>query len=74
LEDHLDHGILYCGNAEQRREYIRSSLYLSVEMAQKLGFPALGAALELAFRDTFSVELPAVIRTERNSSFLLTSN
>lgn len=74
LEDHLDHGILYCGNAEQRREYIRSSLYLSVEMAQKIGFPALGAALELAFRDTFSVELPAVIRTKRNSSFLLTSN
>ena len=73
LEDHLDHGILYCGNAAQRREYIRSSLSLSVEMAQKLGFPALAAALELAFRDTFSVELPAVIRTERNSSYLLTS-
>lgn len=71
LEDHLDHGVLYCGNAEQRREYIRSSLYLSVEMAHKLGFPTLAAALECNFRDTCSVEIPAAIRTSRSSSFLL---
>jgi (p)ppGpp synthase/HD superfamily hydrolase len=72
LEDHLDHGVLYCGNAEQRREYIRSSLYLSVEMACKLGFPTLAAALECNFRNTFLVELPAAVRTSRNSSYLLT--
>lgn len=73
LEDHLDLGILYCANAEPRREYIHSSLYLSIEMAHKLGFPALAAALECTFRDTFSVELPAAIRKGRNSSYLLTS-
>lgn len=73
LEDHLDHGVLYCGNAEQRREYIRSSLYLSVEMAHKLGFPNLAAALECNFRDTCSIEIPAAVRTSRNSSYLLTS-
>jgi len=71
LEDHLDYGVLYCGNAEQRREYIRSSLYLSVEIAHKLGFPSLAAALEYNFRDACSVEIPAAIRTSRNSSFLL---
>ena len=73
LEDHLDFGVLYCGNAEQRRDYIRSSLYLSVEMAHKLGFPALAAALECNFRDIFSVELPAAVRTSRNSSYLLST-
>ncbi len=71
LEDHLDLGILYCGNTEQRREYIRSSLYLSVEMAQKLGFPALAAALECAFRDALSVQLPISITRGRNSSYIL---
>jgi len=71
LEDHLDHGVLYCGNAQQRREYICSSLYLSVEIAHKLGFPSLASALEYNFRDTCSVEIPAAIRTSRNSSFLL---
>lgn len=74
LEDHLDHGVLYCGNAEQRRDYIRSSLYLSIEMAHKLGFPTLAAALECNFRDTCSIEIPAAVRTSRNSSYLLTSN
>ncbi|HBB31507.1 MAG TPA: hypothetical protein DDZ80_26330 [Cyanobacteria bacterium UBA8803] len=74
LEDHLDLGVLYCGNADYRREYIRSSLYMSVEMAQKLGFPSLAASLEGAFRDCLAAEIPSGVRGRgRNSSFLLKS-
>ncbi len=73
LEDHLDLGVLYCGNAEYRQEYIRSSLYLSIEMAQKLGFPTLAIDLDCAFREFLAVQLPTVMRRGRNASFLLTS-
>ncbi|HEY9847505.1 MAG TPA: HD domain-containing protein [Candidatus Caenarcaniphilales bacterium] len=71
LEDHLDLGILYCANAEQRRDYIRCSLYLSVGMAHRLGFPALAAALARAFQEAVSVQLPATTPSSRNSSFVL---
>lgn len=71
LEDHLDLGVLYCGNAKQRREYIRSSLFMCVEMATQLGFSSLATALECAFEECLLVELPAVIRGIKNSSFLL---
>jgi predicted HD phosphohydrolase len=68
-----DLGVLYCGNAEYRQEYIRSSLYLSIEMAQKLGFPTLAIALDCAFRECLAVQLPTVMRRGRNASFLLMS-
>lgn len=73
LEDHLDLGVLYCGNAQHRREYIRSSLFISVEIAKKLGFPSLATDLEGAFQECLLVELPTVIRGTSNSSFLLPS-
>lgn len=71
LEDHLDLGVLYCGNAKHRRAYIRSSLFISIEMANKLGFSSLATDLEGAFKECLSIELPTVIRAISNSSFLL---
>lgn len=73
LEDHLDFGVLYCGNAEHRREYIRSSLYLCVGMAHRLGFPALAAALARTFQSVVSAELPTPTGTGHDHSFLLTA-
>jgi (p)ppGpp synthase/HD superfamily hydrolase len=72
LEDHLDGGVLYCGNAEQRLEYICSSLYLSVEIAQRIHYPQLAAALEDAFRETITQQLPPVLTGQgRKSTYAL---
>jgi (p)ppGpp synthase/HD superfamily hydrolase len=73
LEDHLDLGVLYCGNAQHRREYIISSLFMSVEIAQKLGFPSLATDLECAFQECLLGEIPPVNCGQRNSSFLIHS-
>jgi (p)ppGpp synthase/HD superfamily hydrolase len=68
LEDHLDGGVLYCGNAEQRRQYICSSLYLSVAMAEQLNYPQLAATLENTFRETLTKQLPEVLMGQGRSS------
>lgn len=70
LEDHLDNGILYCGNGEARRDYIRSPLNQSVEMAQGLGLPELAAELDRAFRETLDAELPRVLATPHDYTFV----
>ena len=62
LEDHVDLGVLYCGNADGRRAAIRSWLGLSVDMARQLGEPVLAAELHRVFREVLSDELPAVLR------------
>ena len=69
LEDHLDYGVLYCGNGEKRREYIRSPLNQSVDMARSLGLTTLASELEEAFRETLSEELPAALRTPHDYTF-----
>ena len=71
LEDHLDLGVLYCADAGQRREYVRASLYLSVDMAQRLGFPELADALSQAFTETLSEDVPTTLRRRESSSFLV---
>ena len=70
LEDHLDYGVLYCGNGEKRREYIRSPLNQSVDMARSLGLTALARELEEAFSETLSEELPAALRTPHDYTFM----
>ncbi len=62
LEDHLDLGVLYCGNADTRRAAIRSWLGLSVDVARRLGHPALAAELNRAFDEVLSDDLPEVLR------------
>ncbi len=56
LEDHLDLGILYCGNPQQRREYVQSSRYQCVEITHQLGFSDLAVELEYAFQDALAFQ------------------
>jgi (p)ppGpp synthase/HD superfamily hydrolase len=70
LEDHLDYGVLYCGNGEKRREYIRSPLNQSVDMARSLGLTALAEELERAFADTLSEEIPAGLRNPHDYTYV----
>jgi (p)ppGpp synthase/HD superfamily hydrolase len=71
LEDHLDLGVLYCGNAERRREYVRSSLYRCIDMAVRLGFPELASELDGAFKATLAEDVPVAFRRGENESFRL---
>lgn len=70
LEDHLDYGVLYCGNGEKRRDYIRSPLNQSVEMARALGLDVLAAELDRAFRETLAAELPPALRNPKDYTFV----
>jgi (p)ppGpp synthase/HD superfamily hydrolase len=70
LEDHLDCGVLYCGNGEARREFIRSPLNQSVDMARKLGLPELAAELDRAFTETLGAELSPTLRYPRDYTFV----
>jgi (p)ppGpp synthase/HD superfamily hydrolase len=70
LEDHLDLGVLYCQNADSRRDFIRSPLNQSVDMARMLGLTALAEALEAAFAEVLAAELPASLRTAQDVTFM----
>lgn len=70
LEDHLDFGVLYCGNGEKRRDYIRSPLNQSVDMANKLGLTELAAELDAAFTDTLTATLPETLRNTHDYTFV----
>ena len=69
LEDHLDLGVLYCHNAVSRREYILSPLNQSVDLARLLGIPRLAEALETAFSEVLSAELPVSLRNRHGYTF-----
>jgi len=69
LDDHLDLGVMYCANAEERRHAIRSGLRHAVEIARDLGFPSLAASLDRAFEATLSAQLPSALRTDHPASF-----
>ena len=62
LEDHLDLGVLYCGNAEERRAAIRSWLHRCVDLARRLDQPALARAFERVFDEILSGDVPAILR------------
>lgn len=70
LEDHLDLGVLYCRNAELRRDYIRSPLNKSVDMARQLGLSEVAAALDDAFSEALSAELPLSSVDARDYTFV----
>jgi (p)ppGpp synthase/HD superfamily hydrolase len=73
LEDHLNLGILYCGNAQQRQKYIHARLHLSINMAEQLGFPSLAQNLYHVFREATSTEVLSSLQQSRDHSFVLTS-
>jgi len=70
LEDHLDLGVLYCGNGEKRRDYIRSPLNQSVDMARRLGLTVLADELDAAFKETLAAEIPAALRNPHDYTFV----
>ncbi len=62
LEDHLDLGVLYCGNAAQRRDEIARSLHLCVELASRIDQPVLACELERVFEEVAAAEVPDELR------------
>jgi hypothetical protein len=71
LDDHLDLGVLYCADAERRRERVRSSLLPCVNIARRLGFPGLANSLSEAFQETLSAQIPSTLRGRASASFVV---
>ncbi len=71
FEDHLDLGITYCGDAEHRRQLIRSWLHVCVNLAEELGHPELGGALTEVFRNSLCVAAHPALVTSQAISHLL---
>ena len=73
LEDHLDLGMLYCG--EQKRSFSSGRLrcQLLVGIARKLGFPDLADELRQTIEETAAAVVPPELLhpNARNASFLL---
>jgi len=57
LEDSLNCGVLYCSDADRRRQYIERWGQDMVEMADRLGFPALASELSRVFKEVTSTEI-----------------
>lgn len=74
LEERLDLGILYCGDAKYQR-YAERDRYLP-EIAQKLGYPTLAMEFDIVFKELVEAELAATIchSTEQEYSTLVTPN
>ena len=71
LEDHLDLGVLYCGNAPERREEIGRSLRVCVDLANRIGQPALAAELERVFQEVRTAEVPEALRHPEDCTYML---
>jgi (p)ppGpp synthase/HD superfamily hydrolase len=72
LEDHLDLGVLYQGDADRRRRYMRTHLASCVDMAERLGATGLAAALTATFDEVETTEVPVSLQRAEESSFLVT--
>jgi (p)ppGpp synthase/HD superfamily hydrolase len=70
MEDHLDLGVLYCSNGEARREFIRSPLHQSVDMARSLGLTEFAAELDRLFNETLRADLPPALRNSHDYTFM----
>ena len=68
LEEYLDLNILYCGDVKQL-EYAKHSHHLVVDMAEKLGFPALATELTNLLREPASTEIPIELRDQNGKTF-----
>ncbi len=71
LEDHLDLGVLYCGNAQHRRDLIGSSLRLCIDLANRIGEPAVAAELERVFNEVLTADVPESLRHPNDYTYLL---
>ncbi len=71
LEDHLDLGVLYCGNAPQRRDEISQSLNLCIELASRIEQPFLAAELARVFADVAASDVPDALRHPADFTYML---
>jgi (p)ppGpp synthase/HD superfamily hydrolase len=71
LEDHLDLGILYSGDAPRRLRFIREDLPAAVEMARRLGHPGLAESLAAAFDQIEHAAISPALRRREVESFRL---
>lgn len=71
LEDHLDLGILYLGDARRRLRFMREDLPAAVEMARRLGHPGLAESLTAAFDQIERAAISPVLRRSDAESFRL---
>jgi Guanosine polyphosphate pyrophosphohydrolases/synthetases len=69
LEDHLDLGILYLDNHADRREFMETDLPATVEMAERLGFPALAKGLAETFAEVASAHVSPALQRPHAESF-----
>lgn len=69
LEDHLDLGILYLADHERRRAFMERDLPLAVEMAERLGQPALAKALAETFAEVAGADISPTLRRAQEESF-----
>lgn len=71
LEDHLDLGILYLGDARRRLRFMREDLPAAVEMARRLDHPGLAESLTAAFDQIERAAISPVLRRSDAESFRL---
>jgi (p)ppGpp synthase/HD superfamily hydrolase len=71
LDNLRDRGLLFCTDAEQRREVIERKAPVLAELADRLGFPLLARALMAAAADTLRGSVPAALRWRHPSVALL---
>ena len=73
LEDSLNCGVLYCSDADRRRQYIERWGQDMVEMADRLGFPALASELSGVFKEvtTREIQRELLISSGRDRAYLI---
>jgi (p)ppGpp synthase/HD superfamily hydrolase len=71
LDDHLDLGILYCRDAAARIERIERMRPALLDLAQRLEQVHLRDALDSAFRACLSADVPDMLRTPHDVSFVV---
>lgn len=62
LDDHLQLGVLYCSDAELRRDFAVECGPRVLAMAAELGYPHLSAELKRAYRETEMGTVPPELR------------
>jgi hypothetical protein len=70
LEDHLDLGVLYCGNAAERRDLIAGPLGLAIDMACRIDQPLLVSELRRVFDEVLAADVPDALRLPRDYTYM----
>jgi Domain of unknown function (DUF6817) len=71
LEEHLDLGVIYCGDAERRRTAMNTYLAGLIDVSKKLQHESLASMLSEAFSDCMLASLGSLPTFDQPASFLL---